>query len=382
MRSQDKLSFDPKTYHKEKYQAWTRFVKTGKLDNKVFPSMIADSWIRCRKNKVDPWDIPASAYLPNDAYQDKLEEHTHLIDIAKPFMEEIFKSLEESKYVVVLYDLEGYHLVRIGTFADFERARKFKIRQGLCFDEKVLGTTGFSLVKRHERAIRIVGCEHYHSLLHYIVGSYAPIKHPKTEKLMGVIGVAGAKTMPNDHTLGMVLSTAKAIEGYFKLQKVNVVLSAYGKALQTTIDTLADGVLTIDSAGMIYELNYPAKTIFDLHGTDIKGKHISEISHHTLENSVVKVLQSQDKKGEEIELVVHGRRYLTTIKFAQDEKKEVDGVVVFLKDFKDLTKTLPTWWETANIWKPSKILSIWWPQVMPISSLKAKAAPARKFWPT
>jgi len=338
MKLQEKLLFDPKIYQKEKYQAWTKFIKTGDLDKKVLPQIIADSWIRSRTDKVDPWDIPPSAYLPNDVYQDKLKDHTHLIDIAKPFMEETYKSLEESKYVVVLYDSEGYHLVRIGSFADFERARKFKIRPGLCFDEKVLGTSGFSLVKRHERAIRIVGCEHYHSLLHYIVGSYAPIKHPNTEKLMGVLGVAGAKTMPNDHTLGMVLSTAKAIEGYFKVQKVNVVLSVYGKALQTTIDTMADGVLIIDSAGMVYELNHPAKTIFDLHDTAIKGKHISEIGHHTLENSVAKVLHSQNKKGEEIELVVHGRRYLTTIKFAQDEKKEVDGVVVFLKDFKDLTK--------------------------------------------
>lgn len=339
MPCHDKLSFDPKTYQKETYQAWSDFIETGKLDRKAVPPMIAESWIRSRKNNVDPWDIPESAYLSKEKHQETIERHRQLISIAKPFMEEIYKSLEESKYIVALYCPEGYHLVRIGTFADFERARQFKIRVGLHFDEKTLGTSGFALVKRHEEAIQIVGCEHYHSLLHYIVGSYAPIKNPRTHELMGVIGIAGAKTMPNDHTLGTVLAAAKAIEGYFKLHEVNKILSVYGKALQTTIDTMSDGILIIDSAGMIYELNSTAKKIFTLNGIEVKGKHISEAMElSTLENSVMKILQAQDKKGEELELAVGGRKYLTTIKFVQDEKGKMGGVVVFLKDFKHLTK--------------------------------------------
>jgi len=340
MSYQDKLSFDPKIHQKKAYQAWKNFIERGELDRNIVRSEIADSWIRNRKNKVDPWNISASAYLPEDRYQEKIERHNFLISIAKPFMEEIYKVLEESKYVVVLYDPEGYHLVRIGAFDDFEIARQFKIRPGLCFDEKILGTTGFSLVKRHKQAIKIIGCEHYHSLLHYIVGSYAPIKNPDNEKeLMGVMGIAGAKTIPNDHTLGMVLATAKAIEGHFRLHEVNKVLSIYGKALQATIDKISDGIMIIDSAGMIYELNSTAIKIFNLDGVDIKGKHITETIHHpALENSIMKILQSQDESGEEIELAVRGRKYLTTIKFSRDEKKKLAGVLVFLKDYRYLTK--------------------------------------------
>lgn len=338
MVSPDKLGFDPKIHQSELCLAWKEFVEAGKLDRSKMPSTIAESWVRSREYNIDPWDIPRHFYLPEDKYQKRIAQQEFLISIAKPFMEEVYKSLEESKYIVALYDSDGYHLVRIGSFADFERARQYKIRPGLCFDEPTMGTTGFSLVKRYHQAIRITGCEHYHSLLHYIVGSYAPIWHPDKETLMGVIGIAGAKTLPNEHTLGMVLSTAKAIEGSLKLHKMNKVLAVYGKALQVTINNMTDGVLMLDGDGMIFEMNSVARNIFDLEQTDLTGKHIATIGHQTLNSSVTKVLQSRDRKGEEIELTVEGKKFLTTIKFAQDEKNEVSGVVVLMKDLTYLTK--------------------------------------------
>ena len=302
--------------------------------------MIAESWITSRQNGINPWDIPVSAYLTEKEFANKIENSRFLIDIAKPFMQNIQQSLEGSNYVMVLDDPDGYLLLRIGTMFDSARAQKFKIKLGLCRDEKTLGTTGYSLVKKHNRAIQIVGCEHYNALFHFVVGSYAPIKHPSDEnKLLGVIGVAGAQTFANDQNLALASATAKAIENLLGLHLINNVLSVYGNALQTTIDSMAEGILIIDHAGMIYELNETAKKIFKITNNKVKGKHISEaIGHEALEDSVMKILRAQDKTGEEVELSVGGRKYLTTVKFAEDQTRGVWGVVVFLKDLKQLTK--------------------------------------------
>jgi len=334
----DKLSFEPHFHQKETLKAWQKFINSGQVDRRTIPPPIADSWLRSRHANVDPWDIPDSAYLSEHEYNKRVDRESFLITIAKPFMQEVYNSLEESKYVVVLYDSEGYHLIRLGSFADFERARKYKIRPGLCFDEGTLGTTGFSLVKKTGEAVRMIGAHHYHSLLHYIVGSYAPIKHPDTDELLAVIGIAGAKTMPNEHTLGIVLSTAKAIEGSFRLHKLNRVLFVYGKALQTTIDTMSDGVLIIDGEGMIYEMNKIAKDIFEIDESPIIGRHVSSIGHAVLSNTVMKILASRDTKGEEMEIAVGGLRYLSTIKFVQGEHESLGGVVVLMRDLKYLTK--------------------------------------------
>jgi len=339
MNNEKKLNFDPKIHQPEIYQAWLDFISKGELNRKLLPPLIADSWWRSRSYKVDPWDISPFLYLSDNDYQKLINSYAFLINLARSFMEEIYKSLEESRYIVALYCPEGYHLLRIGNFADFERARQFKIRVGLCFNENAVGTCGFSLVKQTENPIQITGCQHYHSLLHYIVGSYAPIKHPKTNKLLGVIGVAGAKTMPNEHTLGMVLASAKAIESLFDIHETNIVISVYGKALQTTIDTISDGIVIIDCYGMVYELNSVAKKIFNLEGVEIKNKHICEIPEFSpLANKVVRILETQNKGGEELEFTFGNKRYLTTIKFFEDENGKINGVLVSLKDLKYLTK--------------------------------------------
>jgi|GEM_PF-205858 len=340
MDKQEKLSFDPRIHQKELFQAWKDFVTNGKLNRNIVRPMIAESWIRSRQNGVNPWDIPDSAYLTEKEFANKIENSRFLIDIAKPFMQNIHQSLAGSNYVMVLDDPDGYLLLRIGTMFDSARAQKFKIKLGLCRDEKTLGTTGYSLVKKHSKAIQIVGCEHYNALFHFVVGSYAPIKHPNDEnKLLGVIGVAGAQTFANDQNLALASATAKAIENLLGLHLINNVLSVYGNALQTTIDSMAEGILIIDHAGMIYELNETAKKIFKIANNKVKGKHISEaIGHVTLEDSVMKILRDQDKTGEEVELSVNGRKYLTTVKFAEDQTRGVWGVVVFLKDLKHLTK--------------------------------------------
>lgn len=338
MHQPDNLSFDPTIHQKDILKAWQKFMDTGQVDTTRVPPDIADSWLRSRAFNVDPWDIPESAYLPEQEYAERVKAEEFLVNIAKPFMQEVYNSLEASKYVVVLYDSQGYHLIRLGSFADFERARQYKIRVGLRFDERTLGTTGFSMVKKTGEALRISGAQHYHSLLHYIVGSYAPIRHPESGDLLAVIGIAGAKTMPNEHTLGIVLSTAKAVEGSFRLHRLNRVLFVYGKALQTTIDTMSDGVLIINGEGMIYEMNKVAKDIFELEDASIIGSHISSIGHVILSNTVMKTLASQDTTGQEIEIAIDGHRYLSTIKFVQDDRDDIGGVVVLMRDLKYLTK--------------------------------------------
>ena len=273
------LSFDPTIHQKDLCLAWKRFIEIGQIEVNVVPSYIAESWRRSKEKKIDPYQFPPTAYLDPQEYEKMKSEHQYLISIAKPFMEDVYRSLEQSRYLVVLYNPEGYHLLRVGQRADFERSRQFAIREGLCFEEEKVGTCGFSLVKWLRRPLQIIGCEHYSALFHYVVGSYAPINDPIRGELIGVIGVTGARTIPNPHTLGIAISASRAIENFVKLDQAGKTLSVYGKALQTTMDSLSDGVILIDSGGRIYEMNTSAKEIFGMKNMEVRGKHIS--SHPT-----------------------------------------------------------------------------------------------------
>ena len=333
------LSFDPNIHQKELCFAWKTFIETGKIGGDVVPSYIAESWKRSRKRNIDPFHFSPSAYLSPEIYEKKKSDNQYLISIARPFMENIYRSLEQSRYLVVLYDSEGYHLIRIGQRADFERSMQFTIREGLCFEEEKVGTCGFSLAKWLRRPIQIIGCEHYSALLHYVVGSYAPINDPIRGGLMGVIGITGARTIPNPHTLGIAVAASTAIENSIKLDHSGKVLSIYGKALQTTMDSLADGIILIDSGGRIYEINASAKEIFALSKEEVKGKHISDVHPLTdLESLIMNILRYQDREGQEMDIQIQNQVYLTTIQFARGERDDVQGVIVQLKNLKNLSR--------------------------------------------
>lgn len=333
------LSFEPTVHQKELYLLWKKFIESGEIKGNIVPSYIAESWRRSREKGIDPFHFPPSVYLDPEIYEKKKSEQQYLTSIAKPFMENIYRSLEQSRYLVVLYNSEGYHLLRIGQRADFERSSQFTIREGLCFEEEKIGTCGFSLVKWLKKPIQIIGCEHYSVLLHYIVGSYAPINDPIRGDLIGVLGVTGARTIPNPHTLGIAIAASTAIENYINLDHARKILSVYGKALQTTMDSLADGIVLIDSGGRIYEINTSAKEIFELTNAEVKGRHISDVPRIAdLESLIMNVLRYQDREGQEIDIHIQNQVYLTKIQFARGEKDDVQGVIVQLKNLKNLSQ--------------------------------------------
>lgn len=137
------LSFDPSIHQKDLCLAWKKFIETGEIEGDIVPSYIAESWKRSRERNLDPFQFSPSVYLDPEIYEKKKSEQQYLTSIAKPFMENIYRSLEQSRYLVVLYNSEGYHLLRIGQRADFERSSQFTIREGLCFEEEKVGTCVF-----------------------------------------------------------------------------------------------------------------------------------------------------------------------------------------------------------------------------------------------
>jgi len=333
------LSFDPSIHQKGLCLAWTKFIETGEIEGDIVPSYIAESWKRSRERNLDPFHFSPSAYLDPVIYKQKRTEHQYLTTIAKPFMEKIYSSLEQSRYLVALYNPEGYHLLRVGQRADFERSMQFTIREGLCFEEDKIGTCGFSLVKWLRKPIQIIGCEHYSALLHYVVGSYAPINDPIRGELMGVIGITGARTIPNPHTLGIAIAASTAIENYIKLDHAGKVLSVYGKALQTTMDSLSDGIILVDTGGRIYEMNVYAKEIFDLTKEEVKGRHISEVHRLVnLESLIMNTLRYQDQEGQEMDIQIQNQVYLVKVQFARGEKEDVQGVIIQLRNLKNLSR--------------------------------------------
>lgn len=340
-QNEKELSFNPAVQQKELLYAWRMFIDKGQLLTEIVPPHIAESWKRSRDLGIDPNYILQSAYLDSEKYQEILKSQEYIISIAKPILENIYLYLEQSRYVVVLYDPNGYHLIRIGQRADFQRANQFAIREGLCVAEESMGTTGFSLAKHRLQPVQIVGCEHYHAMLHYVVGSYAPLIDPLSGNLIGVAGIAGARTLPYPHTLSLAVAAKFSIESNFKLDQRRKVFVIYGKALQTTMDSLNDGVLLVDDKGKVFELNKAAKEIFNVRkNEDVRGKHFTQVVKiPELATLILDALSEGSRETREIEVQIGDSLYLASTKLSHVEKAGGRyGVIVNLKNVKNLSR--------------------------------------------
>lgn len=335
------LGFDPRLHQRDLLKAWECFVDTGALDRDLVPEHVAESWQRAQHWKIDPFHIPQSAYLDPIAYGKRREENRYLVSIARPFMEDMFRYLEKSLYLIVLYDIDGYHLLRIGQGVDFEGPRQTPIREGLCFDERVLGTTGFSLAKRHARPIQIIGCEHYVSLLHHVVGYYAPIDDPLGSGMLGVIGVTTARTTPNSHSMALAVAASTSIEHSLRIDHGRKTTLFYWKALQATMDSLSDGVFLIDVKGNFLEMNAAARNIFGIGDGDLRRKGYSDIIDvpHLVE-LIGDVLAHEDREEKEADIEVNDQVYLVSVKCAFGEERRLRGVMVQMKNVKSLSKVI------------------------------------------
>jgi sigma-54 dependent transcriptional regulator, acetoin dehydrogenase operon transcriptional activator AcoR len=269
-------SFDPAIHQKKLLHAWRELIATGNIDHAVVPTHIAASWERSYQYNVDPFSCNRWGTVDQKNFEKRRHDRQYLLSLAEPYMERIYGSLDPARYLVVLYDTAGYHLLRMGRIAEFEKISGFHIEGGICFEEDKMGTCGFSLVKTSRKPISIAGCEHYASFMHRIIGSYAPICCPVHGHFLGAIGIAGAATMPSSHALGTVSAAALAIENQIRMDRSRQGAPVTNDLLQTVVDNLSIGVFFTDSSGRISEMNRQAKAVFGLSDANVRGKSVSE----------------------------------------------------------------------------------------------------------
>jgi len=335
------LTFDPKKHHPDMFKAWERFVRSGEINRDIVPSYILESWLRSKKYGVDPFRLPLKFRIGEQEYRGRINNNKELLEISRSIIESISSSLEQTRYLVVLFDSEGYHLARIGQRADLERSNNLNIVEGLCFDEHVVGTCGFSLVKRYKKPMQIVGCEHYTAPLHYVTGSYAPIVNQKNGELLGIIGVSGAKTIPNDHTLGIVIAASKAIENLLKINDAKENLQIYSKALQITMDSLDDGVVLIDKNGIVHHINMPVREALHLNNETVIGDHIDTLFEDSpLKSVILKALRDRRFEKTRFEFKSNSQVYIVTLKSVTKSTSNVQGILIQFKNVKKLSRIM------------------------------------------
>lgn len=211
--------------------AWTAFINNGRLNNPRIKSEIAASWQRCQH--LDPFDR-SKPMLSEDMISKKLIQCSEIIALARPFLEELSYTVDNS--IVCLADREGVVLDVVGNNELFP--------VGICCQESLNGTNTIGTTLIEKSPIAIDGYEHYRHCLHSCFSIGTPIWYESD--IIGVISVTRLFHELPKETPQILHYIALAISFYIKRRATE---------LNSLIDCVLYGVIIVDKNGNIQHVN-------------------------------------------------------------------------------------------------------------------------------
>lgn len=319
-------------------KAWNLFVSKGILKRNLIREIIADSWMRSKAYKVDPFTDNIKIALQEEEIQRRYEAAMPLMKTAKPFMDSLRKIVGNTGFIIRLTDQDGYVLACNGDPEVVEKYGNLNFFKGCNVKEEAIGTNAIGTALVIGKPIQVLGAEHYCKQYHNWTSSACPIRDER-EEIIGVLSMTGHSEKVHPHTLGMVVAAAEAIENEMKLEQINKRLDMANKHFYAIMESISEGLICIDHKGNILDMNLFAREFLSLKEEDILEKNIDIILDKKDQDKLLKVIKYgkkyeeeeiffKTKKGKSISCIVN----VTPIKAMFTDK--VEGLVITFKEAK------------------------------------------------
>ncbi|WP_160684920.1 sigma-54-dependent Fis family transcriptional regulator [Clostridium sp. C2-6-12] len=262
-------------------KAWENFIETGKVHPKVRKE-IADSWIRCRKYGVNPYNGRGNINHTN--INMLINKNNELISVARPVIESIYSMVHGSGFAIFLVDKEGYIIDIIGDKDIMERAEELNFLKGELWSEKVVGTNAIGTALYLNKPVQTIGAEHYGINQHSWTCSAAPI-YDEDDNLIGCINMSGNYYNAHSHTLGIVTAAAQSIQKQMEL-------AISYRLLNVTFNSISEGMIVMNEHMKIKRINGQALKILNI---SLEEAMNMEISHVLKEIDFYKFMKAENK---------------------------------------------------------------------------------------
>ncbi len=311
-------------------RAWEQYLEKDVLDPRLVRGAVASSWQRCRVLNVNPLLTSGDeAELARQLEQRRYEKE-QLIRVARPFLRDLSYFVKGTNFQVILTDENGMLLEVAGDPRIVDRMREVHLCPGADWSEASRGTNAIGTAIVEKSPMQIFGWEHFRAENQFLTCSAAPIID-STGNVVGLIDVSGDLRQANPHTLGMVVSAVRAIESQLRLEQATdklCVASRYSKAL---LHGVSDGLVAIDSAGVVTELNVRGAEIFGVNPALAKGKYLEQVLHGN--TPILQLVKSgREYDNQEIVIDKSGKRIRSSGSALRDESGSIVGAVAFFRE--------------------------------------------------
>ncbi|OUQ57411.1 hypothetical protein B5E58_09240 [Tyzzerella sp. An114] len=238
----------------------------------IYKQKILDkAYKRCEERNLEPERRIDRTTMGEKEFEELLEKKEFLLGSARPFMEKIYKFMEDKSFLVSLAD-ENARVIEVVGETDIKNTC---VRKGIDWSESNAGVNAISLALNEARAVQVTGNEHYCNELKIWGCSACPIW--LNGVVIGVISITGPKEKIYPHTLGMVVAVSYAIENILYVKEKNNQLIVKQNFQDAIVEAVNDGMIIIDKNGVITYMNSEAADILYVNRNTSIGKHISDI---------------------------------------------------------------------------------------------------------
>jgi transcriptional regulator of acetoin/glycerol metabolism len=244
--------------------AWERFLQHQPLTGEGVRSVVLASWQRCRSEAVDPARHSAPGAAAERFRQLQLQNRD-LCGAARPALDSLRDILRECGTLIMLCDPGGTILQLNGETRARGVGEKVNLATGGCWNEDVIGTNAIGTAIATGAPVQIHASEHFCLDVKRWTCAAAPVLDPFTRSLLGVVDVSGVKETFHGHTLGLVVTAARQIEG--ELARLDVALHErlLARAIDHFIRYASDFVVLVDSRGRIVRTSGNAQAVREMH---------------------------------------------------------------------------------------------------------------------
>src|ERR1700738_3212217 len=168
------------------------FLTTGILTLRTPRPIILNSWQRCNDLQVNPARRYAPLAVARESQLQNLREANEvLVRATRSVMSHLTDFLAASGYVVVLSDAKGRLLDVVGDATIRRRRAHIDFVPGGDWSEAAAGTNAIGTALADGHGVQLMAAEHYCDGWQDLTCTAAPIRHPLTGKIIGILDVTG-----------------------------------------------------------------------------------------------------------------------------------------------------------------------------------------------
>ncbi|MCF3179498.1 GAF domain-containing protein [Streptomyces polychromogenes] len=195
-------------------RAHDAFTRDGRVEPPV-RAVIAKSWRRCARARVSPecaprLDRPEPELL---AYR----EHHPLARVMPLFRDLVGAFAAHGAHLLAVCDARGGLLWVEGEPATLRRAEGLGFVPGSRWAETAMGTNAPGTAVALGEPVQVFGAEHFSRRVHPWTCAAAPVRDPRTGRVLGAVDITGGDGLAHPHSLAFVQAVARAAEAQLAL---------------------------------------------------------------------------------------------------------------------------------------------------------------------